>query len=443
MTTEQPPSSIEAERALLGAVLLDEHLLDEAREAVGASDFHHGGHRKIFETLCAMSDGGSPIDTVTLCERMKGDGTLERAGGPLLVAQLHHAGISLSSVEGYTKILRGKSITRQVIAICRDMASRGQSGSESGRALLEAAEQAIFRLGRETSGPGFVPARDLLLELHADLTAQERGGLRGIESGYPELDEMTRGWQPGAMIVVAGRPGMGKTSLGLDFARHAALRQQKVVGILSMEMSGRQIVQRLVSQEARVDTAEMDSGKLDEKDWKKMAGAMGRLGERIYIDDTPGLTAPQMRSKARRLKHLHGLDLLVVDYIQLAMADPNRKKENRQQEISAVSRTVKALAMELDIPVIALSQLNRQVEGRKTSKRPLLSDLRESGAIEQDADQVLMIYRETVYADGEQGEGPDCGVADEAEILVRKNRTGRTGKIRLDFLPFWTTFQIK
>lgn len=438
------PNNLEAERALLGAVLLQNALVDEATEILSADDFYHGGHRKIFGIITELSAASRPIDAVTLCEELQRQRQLEDVGGMGYVTALLDGTPHLESVEQYAHIVKEKALLRRLIQSANSILIRGYANEESAFDLLEAAEKAVFDLGQEGRRSGFIGLSELLGDTykHIESLYERKELVTGIPSGFAELDNMTSGFQQSDLLILAARPGLGKTSLALNIAQHASIRENAVVGIFSLEMSSHQLVMRLLCAEARVDSHKVRSGYLSREDWTKLAKAMSRLAQaRIYIDDTPGLSLMEMRSKARRLKARAGLDLLIVDYMQLMSAGPagggRARHENRQQEISAISRSLKILAKELVIPVLALSQLSRAPEQRRGDHKPQLSDLRESGSIEQDADVVMFIYREDLYKKDDDFDEED-GVA---QIIIGKQRNGPTGVVKLAFIEQWTKFE--
>lgn len=435
------PHSLEAERAVLGAILLDNGLFDQAAELLTEADFHSEAHRRIFVKMEVLSSGSRAIDSVTLREALLVGNELESVGGAAYLASLVDGVPRISNLEEYAQIVKEKSILRRLIHSTNEILLRSYSGEEDPVSLLEHAEQTIFLISQQGLRGGFVSLPELLKRTWSQIqTLDERKELiTGVPTGFVDLDERMSGLQTSDLIILAGRPGMGKTSLAMNIAQHAAIREGKVVGVFSLEMSAGQLSMRLLCGEGRVDSHRVRSGFMSKDDWKELAKAMSRLGQaRIYIDDTPGLSMLEMRSKARRLKAEHGLDLLVVDYLQLMSGSggPRQRFENRQQEISAISRSLKALAKELDAPVLALSQLSRAPEQRRGDHRPQLSDLRESGSIEQDADVVLFVYREDLYRRDSDGE--DSGVA---EVIIGKQRNGPTGVVKLAFIDQWTKFE--
>lgn len=435
------PHSLEAERAVLGAVLLNNQVFDQAAELLTLKDFHSEGHQKIFARMEALASASRPIDSVTLREELEKDSALDAAGGIAYLASLVDGVPRIANLVQYAQIVKEKSILRKLIHATDEILIRSYSGEDDPVSLLEQAEKSIFEISQERVHTGFTSLPDLLSTTWAHIeTLEERKELvTGVPTGYHDLDEMMSGLQSSDLVILAGRPGMGKTSLALNIAQHAAIKEGKTVGLFSLEMSSEQLVMRLLCGEGRVDSHRVRSGYLSHDDWKDLAKAMSRLGDaKIYIDDTPAMSIIEMRSKSRRFKSEHGLDLLIIDYMQLMSGSAGRPQrfENRQQEISAISRALKALAKELAIPVLALSQLSRAPEQRRGDHRPQLSDLRESGSIEQDADVVLFVYREDLYRKDEEEE--DSGIA---EVIIGKQRNGPTGIVKLAFIDQWTRFE--
>ncbi|MGH9339167.1 MAG: replicative DNA helicase [Acidobacteriota bacterium] len=437
------PHSIEAERAILGAILLDNRLFDQTAELLTREDFFLDGHRKIYSKMETLSGASRAIDSLTLKEELKRDRDLDTVGGIAYISSLLDGVPRLSNIEDYAQIIKEKALLRRLIHSANEIIVRGFSDQEEAQSLLDLAEKSIFEISQEKIQNGFASLQDLLPENYKRIEAlyQRKELITGISTGFVEMDHMTSGLQNSDLIIIAARPGLGKTSLALNIAQHASVQQKKVVGVFSLEMSSQQLVNRLLCSEARVDSHKVRSGYLSKEDWKNLAKGMAKLSQaRLFIDDTPGITIVEMRSKARRLKVEHGLDLLIVDYLQLMSGTSNGSRlrfENRQQEISSISRSLKGLAKELNIPVVALSQLSRAPEQRRGDHRPQLSDLRESGSIEQDADVVMFIYRDDLYRK-EPDVDEESGVA---EILVRKQRNGPTGDIKLAFINQWTKFE--
>ena len=430
-----PPQNLDAEQSILGAVLLENSALNKALEVIVEEDFHRGAHRTIFAGMIELADRNEVVDQITLTEWLKTKGQLEQVGGAAYVAELVQAVPSASNIRYHCKIVREKSLLRGLIRTATDIVTKGYDGLGESEDLLEYAEREIFRLAQGRLGRSFESMKQAVIESMelVDRLYSRKENITGVPTGYHVIDTITAGLQPSDLIIIAGRPSMGKTSLALGMAEHAAIRAGLTVGIFSLEMSKVQLVLRMLSSQASLDSHALRTGQLDRHaEWSQLVDAAIRLaGAKIFIDDSGGMTVQQMRGKARRLKAEHGLDLLIIDYLQLMQGRSD--SESRQQEISDISRSLKALAKELDIPVVALSQLSRAVENR-TDKRPVLSDLRESGAIEQDADVVMFIYREEVY-------NPDTeDKRSIADILIRKHRNGPTGDRQLTFLEQYAKF---
>ncbi|MEE8349080.1 MAG: replicative DNA helicase [Acidobacteriota bacterium] len=447
MKTDTPlgkslPHNSEAERAVLGAVLLDNALLDQTSEILTTNDFYLESHRNIFSTMERLSSKTRAIDSLTLREELQKDNTLEAVGGVAYIASLLDGVPRVSSVEHYARIVKEKSLLRKLIHSANEILLRGISNEDDPLELLELAEKSIFSISQEKIKSGFVQLQDLLTESYENIETlyQRKELITGITTGFVDLDRMTSGLQNSDLIIVAARPGLGKTSLVLNIAQYAAVQDAKVIGIFSLEMAAQQLVTRMLCAEARVDSHKVRSGYLSKEDWNQLAKTMSTLSRaRIFIDDAPGISIVEMRSKARRLKAEHGLDLLIVDYLQLmtgSSAGSRVRHDNRQQEISAISRSLKGLAKELEVPLIAVSQLSRAPEQRRGDHRPQLSDLRESGSIEQDADVVMFIYREDMYSEDENLE--EQGVV---QLIIGKQRNGPTGVVKLAFIDQWTKFE--
>jgi replicative DNA helicase len=433
------PHNLEAEKCVLGAVLINNQTFNQAAEVIDALDFFRDAHRRIFEKMVSLTERSQPIDLVTLKDELGKSGELEDVGGPAYIAALTDGVPRSANVEYYAKIVKEKSTLRRLIQSANDVLSRAYDAEEDADDLLDEAERSIFQIAENRLRAGFVPLSALVdggYQLIEQLQHQ-RGAVTGVPSGFVDLDEMTSGFQRADLIIVAARPSMGKTSLVLNMALHCGTQAAKAVGIFSLEMSKEQLFMRMLTCEARVDAHRFRGGFLGEQDYARLVEAFGRLHDaKVFIDDTPSIGILEMRAKARRLKMEHGLDMLVIDYLQLMQG--RGKFDNRQQELAAISRSLKILAKELDIPIIALSQLSRAPETRG-DHRPQLSDLRESGALEQDADVVLFIFREEMYANAEGERNPDADGT--AEIIVGKQRNGPTGSVKLAFLKQYTRFE--
>ncbi len=432
-----PPHSIEAEQAVLGGVFLDKDAWDKVAERVREEDFYRKDHRIIFRAIRTLSDEGSPYDIVTVAEWLENHQLLDDAGGMRNLAALAENTPSASNISAYADIVRKRSILRQLIHATTDINDtvfnpQGRSSEQ----ILEFAEQTVFEIAeQENLGRNkYQSIKEYLKEAlnRVDELFHKDSPITGIATGYDDLDLKTAGFQRSDLIIVAGRPSMGKTAFAVNIAEHAAIKGKQSVAVFSMEMPGEQLAMRMMSSLGRIDQHKVRTGRLDDEDWPRLTSAVGILQEtRMFIDDTPALTPSELRARCRRISREHGLDLVVVDYLQLMQVAGTA--ENRATEISEISRSLKAMAKELNVPVIALSQLNRSLEQR-TDKRPVMSDLRESGAIEQDADVILFIYRDEVYDE----ESPDKGIA---EVIISKQRNGPIGKVRLSFLGQYTRFE--
>ena len=436
------PHSDEAERAVLGAILIDNALFDQACEMLSTNDFYLEAHRIVFTVMQELSSGSRAIDSLTLREELHKRSQLEAAGGVAYIASLLDGVPRVSNLQHYARIVKEKSLLRRLIHSANEIVVRGFSSEEDPLSLLEQAEKSIFEISQEKVESSFVNVQNLLTKAYKDIESlyRDKELITGIPTGFVELDRLTSGFQKADLIIVAARPGLGKTSFALNIAQYAAVHREKVVGIFSLEMAAQQLVSRMLCAEAHVDGHKVRTGYLSKEDWTRLAKGVSSLAKaRVFVDDTPGIAIVEMRSKARRLKAEHGLDLLVVDYLQLmsGLSSTNRVRfENRQQEISTISRSLKGLAKELDIPVVAISQLSRASEQRRGDHRPQLSDLRDSGSIEQDADLVLFIYREDMYRRDEDLD--DEGIA---QIIIGKQRNGPTGIVKLAFIEQWTKFE--
>ena len=429
-----PPQNLEAEMAVLGSMLLDEDALLAAAEFLEDGAFYKDGHRQIFSSILTLYKNNVAVDLVTLTDELKRRNWLDEIGGPSYLATLTSVVPTAANVEHYCRIVKEKAILRALIKAATHITSECYEGPTSPDLLLDRAEQRIFEIASKKIRHDAVPVKELIKSSieTIDTLYQRKGFITGLPTGFAELDQMLAGLQPADFIVVAGRPAMGKSSLALSLAEYAALGQRIPVAIFSLEMSKEHLVQRMLCSHARINAHNVRSGMLSTSDWPKLTQAAGKLSEApIFIDDTPGISILELRAKARRLKARQGIGLVILDYLQL-MEEPTRS-ENRQQEIAAISRSLKALARELTIPVVAVSQLSRAPERRETF-RPRLSDLRESGSIEQDADVVLLLFREDYYAPTEENKGI-------AEVIISKQRNGPTGTVKLAFIKEYTRFE--
>ncbi|HEX4489200.1 MAG TPA: replicative DNA helicase [Terriglobales bacterium] len=433
------PANVEAERSILGAILLDNFSYNQAAEHLHAEDFSLDSHRKIYGRMVELAESSRPIDLITLCEELDRTKELESIGDVGYVSSLLDGVPDRPSIEHYVKIVRDKSMLRGLIHAANAAISRAADQSDPAEEILSDTEAAIFQLSEQRIGRGFMGVQEIIKEKFGSIDALLQRGQRitGIATHYADLDEMTSGLQRSDLIIIAARPSMGKTAFAMNIAENAAINDQKKVAVFSLEMSSEALLQRMLCSAARVDSHKFRTGSLWQDDTRKIAQALEKLTHApIFIDDTPGISLSEMRAKSRRLQQSQGgLDLVIVDYLQLMTAG-GRRYENRTQEVSAISRGLKALAKELKVPVIALSQLSRAPESRGSGDhRPQLADLRESGSIEQDADLVAFIFREEVYKPDE----PELdGVA---ELIIRKQRNGPTGTVRMAFLKASTRFE--
>jgi replicative DNA helicase len=436
-TLRVPPHSIEAEQSVLGGLMLDNAAWDTVAELVAEGDFYRHDHRLIFRAVGALCVRGEPVDVVTVSEWLEQHKELDKAGGLAYLAEIANSTPSAANIKAYATIVRERSVLRQLIHVGTEIgnAAFNTEGRDCAQ-LLDHAEQLVFRIAEHgrLNQNNFKSIRDLLVDVtdRIDKLYHQDSPYTGVPTGFADFDEKTSGLQSSDVIIIAGRPSMGKTSFAMNIAEHAAIKSRVPVAIFSMEMPGEQLVMRMLSSLGRIDQHRVRTGRLSDEDWPRLTSAMSILSDApLFIDDTPALNPVELRARARRIKRDHGLGLIVIDYLQL-MQVPGYK-ENRTNEISEISRSLKALAKELQVPVIALSQLNRGLEQRP-NKRPVMSDLRESGAIEQDADLIAFIYRDEVYHE----DSPDKGIA---EIIIGKQRNGPIGTVRLTFLGQYTRFE--
>lgn len=429
-----PPHSIEAEQAVLAGLLLRKTLVLQMAVDLHREDFYLPQHQRIFAAAHTLYSRGLPIDLVTLAQELRDTHQLEEIGGMVYLTELTQLGVSAANAEFYAKIVHEKAIQRGLIEAGSMIVSSGFDTTQELSLLLDAAEQSILTISARKNTGLFKPVHTLIHSLLETAMQPTHNGVTGLSTGYKNLDAITKGLQPSDLIIIAARPAMGKTALALNIAMRAAITQKATVGIFSLEMSDKQLVQRMASLWGKIPYDVLCNGRLTSQEGERLFQTTELLHKtQLFINETPAISTLELRSQARRLKIEHNLDLLVVDYLQLMRS--TRKTDSRELEISDISRSLKALAKELTIPVIALSQLNRRVEER-ADKRPLLSDLRESGAIEQDADLVLFIYRDEVY--NKKDDNPKKGIA---ELIIGKHRNGRTGSIELAFLPQYTAFE--
>ncbi len=436
VTAHVLPQAVEAEERLICAILLDNSLLFDVLELLGPEDFYRPAHQKIFAAVSDLFARSEPVDLITCTQALKEKGQLKAAGGATYLAQLVNTAPAAVNARQYAKIIHDKACLRRLIQKASAIVQRCYEGRGSVNETIDFAERAIFEIAENKTSPTFYPISKIILK-NIDMLEERQGKkalITGVPSGFSQLDSLTSGFQNSDLIILAARPSMGKTALALNIARHAAVTENIPVAIFSLEMSREQLSLRMLCAEASVDSMRLRSGFFNDEEWQALTEAAGVLSDApIFIDDSPSISAMEIRAKARRLKMDKGLGLIIIDYLQLMQA--RRLSERRDLEVSEISRALKALAKELDLPVIALSQLNRMLEQR-SDKRPQLSDLRESGALEQDADVVAFIYRDEVYNKDE--DNPRRGTA---EILLKKQRNGPTGEVNLAFLKAYTRFE--
>ena len=437
------PHYLEAERALLGSILLDNAALNFALEILRKEDFYSEAHRITFEKMSAISEKNRAIDLVTLSEELANAGLLEKAGGAAYLSALTD-GVPIGTMTAmgeYCRIVKEKSTLRRLINASENVIAHCREGTEDSETLIDLAQSQVFEIAEQRVQSGFATVREIVKTSFGTINVLFERGQRvtGVETGLEDLDNMTSGLQAGELIVIAARPSLGKTALALNIAAHAAINNRKVVGMFSLEMSKESLVIRLLCSEARIDSHKLRTGFSSREDWNRMTPALGRLSEApFYIDDTPALSIMQIRAKARRMKAEKGLDLLIVDYLQL-ITGPS-KSENRTQEVAYISRNLKSIAKELKVPVLALSQLSRAPEMRP-GQRPQLSDLRESGSIEQDADVVIFIFRDKKSAEEQEGEEGSVQGGSETRLIIGKQRNGPTGDVQVVFLKPYAKFE--
>jgi replicative DNA helicase len=431
-----PPHSLDAEMAVIGAVLIDNNALSVITETLTEDAFYKKAHRDIFRGMMNVAEKGEAIDVITLSEELKRLGTYQTIGGPAYLTQIMDSVHTAANAEYYARLVFEKFLLRRLITISAEITTQAMLGENEARAVLDEAERLIFEVSERGVRKTFEPIGKIIKERFENLEQlyENPQQVSGLASPFDELDAYTSGFQPAELVIVAGRPSMGKTSFALNIAQYLGIKEKIPVGIFSLEMSSEQLVMRLLCAEARIDSHKLRMGYIKSSEFAELAIVAGYLSEApIYIDDSPGITMMELRAKARRLKSEANVGCLVVDYLQLVST--TERFENRQQQISSISRNLKSLAKELEVPVIVLSQLSRAVESRGGDRRPMLSDLRESGAIEQDADTVLMLYRPEFY-EGEESE--HVGIA---EVIIAKQRNGPTGTVKLAFIKEYTRFE--
>lgn len=437
-----PPQNIEAEQAVLGAMLIDKEAIAKATEVLSADDFYREAHRVIFSAMLELYNKNEAVDMVTVTEILKRDNKLEDIGGIAYITSLANVVLTAANVKYHAEIVAEKSVLRQLVRVSTEIAAMGYEANEDVGTLLDTAESRILEISNRKKKNDFTAINDILMDSVQSIESllQNKGALTGLPAGFADLDKLTSGLHPSDFIILAARPSMGKTALALNIVQNVALRAHKVIGgeprsvaFFSLEMSKEQLVNRMLCAEAGIDSQRLRVGEMHDEDWTHLWDACDTMSRaKIYIDDTAGITAMDMRSRARRLKAEHGLDLIVVDYLQLMQGSGKRNNSgDRQQEVSEISRSLKALARELDVPVLALSQLSRSVESRQV-KRPMLSDLRESGSLEQDADIVAFLYREDYYNPETENK--------HTELIIAKHRNGPVDTVNLFFQKQFTKF---
>jgi len=428
-----PPQNIEAEQSVLGSMLLDKDAIPVVAEILKDEDFYREDHSEIYEAIMDLFDKAEPIDLITVTEQLKSRGTLDKVGGLEYITNMAASVPTTANVKHYASIVEEKSILRKLIRASSEIMDMSYEASDEISIILDNAERSIFDILQKRSAKGFYHLKEILVEAFNRLEElyNNKEFITGVPSGFVDLDYKTSGFQNSDLILIAARPSMGKTALALNIAQHAAIYKKVPVAVFSLEMSREQLVNRILCSEALIDSQKMRTGNLDDEDWDKIARTLGPLSEApIYIDDTPGISVMEIRAKCRRLKLEKNLGLIIIDYLQLMQG--RGRIENRQQEISEISRSLKILAKEIKVPVIALSQLSRAPETR-SDHRPVLSDLRESGAIEQDADMVIFIYRDDYY-------NQDTDKKNIAEIIIAKHRNGSTGTVEMVWLGQYTKY---
>ncbi|HEX7674411.1 MAG TPA: replicative DNA helicase [Bdellovibrio sp.] len=436
MSTRIPPQNLEAEQSILGGLMLDREALDQIGDLLFAEDFYKPGHQKIYAAIKELHSKTQPIDIITVTNVLQAEGTMEMVGGPEYLISLLDKTISSANIASHAKIVREKALLRKMILTNSKLIERAYDQDfPDVESFIDQAESEIFKLGENKAQTGLVGSMEIVKASIQKIEElyKRKADVTGLATGFTELDKMTSGLHPGEMTIIAARPSMGKTAFSLNVAQHIALREKKTIAYFSLEMGKESMMMRMLSAESKVSMGEIRNGKIQDSAWPKLINAASALSEAsIFIDDTPGMSPFEIRSRARRLKAEHGLDCIMIDYLQLMSM--KQKFSSREQEVAEISKNLKAIAKELQIPIIALAQLNRGVEGR-ADRRPMLSDLRESGSIEQDADVIMMLYRDDYY------DKDDPEKAGHAEVIVGKQRNGATGTVKLRFDAKYNRFR--
>lgn len=431
----QPHNSLEAEQAVLGALFLDSSKIGLANEELIPDDFYHSRHKLLFDVMISLYMEGTELDLVTVVDRINKRGQLESLGGISYIAELAESSPTAANIQYYINIVKEKSILRNVVKTCQSIMEKTYESEEGLESVIDYAEKSILQISPHLKGGELTSIKDVLFDSYNTITdlSMKDGDITGMATGFVDLDRVTAGFQKSDLIIIAARPSVGKTAFALNIASNSAKFTGENVAIFSLEMGKEQLVNRMISAEGNIDGQKIRTGKLEDKDWTSLTYAVGNLSKRgLFIDDTPGITVSEIRSKCRRLKQSDGLGMILIDYLQLISGSSHSKRENRQQEVSEISRSLKMLAKELQVPVIALSQLSRGVESRQ-DKRPMMSDIRESGSIEQDADVVAFLYRDDYY-------DQETEVKNVIEIIVAKQRNGPVGTVELGFIKEYNKF---
>lgn len=436
MIDRVPPQNIDAEQAVLGAMLIKKEAIAEVSQILRPEDFYRDAHKIVYEAMLTLFNKNEPADIVTVSDYLNNENLIEKVGGVTFITALANTVPTAANVTYHAKIVREKSDLRHLINTATDIAGMAYESSDDVADVIDKSEKMIMEVANRQNVSAFTPMRDIVMETFDKINVlyESKGGLTGIPCGFTDLDKLTSGLQASDLILVAARPSMGKTAFTLNIGAHVALKEHKNVAFFSLEMSKQQLVQRMLCSEGGIDSQKLRKGELDKTDWSKLVNVANKVAEApLYIDDTAGITVMELRSKARRLKAEKGLDLIIIDYLQLMQGRTGKgATDNRQQEISEISRSLKAVARELNVPVIALSQLSRSVESRQI-KRPMLSDLRESGSLEQDADIVMFLYREDYY-------DPETVNKNITEVIVAKHRNGPVDTVKMFFKKEFTRF---